>query len=55
MLDKIGNYSTKSNNQHYRPDIITLRKGWATEFIRKTSFPDNLFLKAERFKSTVRE
>ena len=55
ILDKIGNYSTKSNNQHYRPDIITLRKGWAKEFIRKTSFPDNLFLKAERFKSTVRE
>lgn len=49
MLDKIAKYSTKSNNQHYRPDIVTQRKRWATEFIRKTSFPDNLFLKTERF------
>lgn len=54
MLDKIGKYTTKSNNQHYRPDIISQRKEWASSFIRKTSLPDGLFLHAERFKQEVR-
>lgn len=54
MLDKISKYSTKSNNQHYRKDIVSQRKKWAREFISKASFPDNLFLKDERFKSIVK-
>lgn len=53
LLDKIGYHTTKSNNQHYRPDIVTQRKEWASSFISKSSFPDNLFIKKERFNKTV--
>jgi hypothetical protein len=50
MLDKIEISTSKYNNQHYRLDILTQRKKWARDFLRKTSLPANLFLKSERFK-----
>jgi len=50
MLDKIGRNTVKSNNQHYRPDIITQRKGWVAEYLQKATFPKNLFHHEDRFK-----
>ncbi|MBI9032207.1 M48 family metalloprotease [bacterium] len=54
LLDKIEKYSVKSNNQHYRPEIISQRKIWASQFLKKNSFPKNLFSQQERFKQLVR-
>ena len=54
LLDKIEKYSLKSNNQHYRQEIISQRKKWATHFLNKTTFPKNLLTHQERFKQYIR-
>ncbi len=54
LLDKIEKYSLKSNNQHYRQEIISQRKKWASQFLNKNSFPKNLLTHQERFKQYIR-
>lgn len=51
MLERIAKYTVKSNNEHYRPDIINQRKKWALAYLKDAKFPDNLMLQEQRFRS----
>ena len=50
LLNRFKIQQSYSKNEHFREEIINFRINWATEFLVKTNFPENLMDKKERFQ-----
>ena len=50
LLNRFKIQQSYSKNENFREEIINFRINWATEFLVKTNFPENLMDKKERFQ-----
>ncbi len=53
VLDRLINNSVKSNNEHYRPDILVTRKKQVEKFLKSRPLPSNLMIHQERFDKFI--